>query len=551
MILFARPENNSSWIGEDYFICAGIKSEADSANFANFDILRTFAAEKRKKGKQPNAARETAMLESLKWSIEEDKRKLDAQLAAKEDGRAAGAEKEAERKRRRTKEDRQEEGGEDEGEGEEAESVGRKVEEGGGSSREFYDDYVQRLEGNYRHHEDTTTAFRDQVISGNAGLHADLTNLTHTVSTGQSTLNTKLEDISTTLSRVSVQNNHLVSITTVTAPSEGLLAPIVRAELRRVIISTVQQCFEKYKASSDRQLDDIRKKIDEMAQHIAVFSGNADACRFLLNEGSDTKATDAWGATLFDNANIGFGKAGKDGDRPAIIDMLQHSDSDTLEHTSENWEYFLCDALIRPWFCPESVRSEYRSTYLQRLKQLGIRLSKEPHSQPSIFSWIQWICSNDVTMKPGIVEFIFQTMLGFGADTSARTHGLSPLHFVFLVEPDFSDDKRVNVQRHNLMEIIKALLKHGADLFALTHNGHSVLDIAEQYGWAPALYEVLQQTGYDLDEVRLKILLTQLIFLDPDITVAASTAIDSILNEPSSVAGLNLRRALPGDRLED
>ncbi|KAL9629295.1 MAG: hypothetical protein Q9204_005355 [Flavoplaca sp. TL-2023a] len=64
-------------------ICAGTKSEADFTNFTNFDNLRTFAAEKPKKGKRPNAAREKAMLESLKRSIEQDKRKLDAKLAAK------------------------------------------------------------------------------------------------------------------------------------------------------------------------------------------------------------------------------------------------------------------------------------------------------------------------------------------------------------------------------------------------------------------------------------------------------------------------------------
>lgn len=83
MILIARPENHGSCTGKNYHICAGTKSEADFANFAHFDILRTFAAEKPKKGKRPNAAREKAMLESLKRSSEEDKRKLDAKLAAK------------------------------------------------------------------------------------------------------------------------------------------------------------------------------------------------------------------------------------------------------------------------------------------------------------------------------------------------------------------------------------------------------------------------------------------------------------------------------------
>ena len=41
-----------------------------------------------------------------------------------------------------------------------------------------------------------------------------------------------------------------------------------------MIMATVQQCIEKYKASSDRQLDDIRKTIDEMVQQFS--SGSSD-----------------------------------------------------------------------------------------------------------------------------------------------------------------------------------------------------------------------------------------------------------------------------------
>ncbi|KAL8884191.1 MAG: hypothetical protein Q9215_007709 [Flavoplaca cf. flavocitrina] len=586
------------------------------------------------------------------------------------------------------------------------------------SNSRFHNDYVQRLEGNYRQHEDTTKTFRDQVISGNAGLHADLTNLTHTVSTGQSTLNTKLEDISTTLSRVSVQNNHLVSSTTVTAPLEGLLAPIVRAELRRVIIPTVQQCFEKYRASSDRQLDDIRKTIDEMVQQFssgssddrissslsstpgrsqshfhqdsvdlinpcdlptstfgvsqhqnqpksrlykrwnyswsfhwtigtlyvtistsvtkrskspdysisgfvppqkacrvsvtftpaiclnqfrglqlsvantrdqrgfyqicpflstfavvpkdaevmlcarsnnveglqslfqrglaapsdrdddgrtpliyAVQNGNADICRFLLNEGSDTTAADGSGLTLFEHANLSLGRAGKDGDRLAILNMLQNSDGDILEHTPKCQEVSLCYALSRPWIYPESVQSEHSSTYLQWLKQLGLRLSEESQRPPPIFLWIGWVRSRELTMEPENVEFILQTMLEFGADTSARFYGLSPFHYVFLEDSDSRNDTRVDVQRHNRMAIAKALLKHGADLFALSDYGDSVLDLAEERGWTTELCEVLQQTGYDLDEVRLKIFMAKWFFFNPDKAYAMSSTIDSSLTK--------------------
>ncbi|KAL8920922.1 MAG: hypothetical protein Q9172_004281 [Xanthocarpia lactea] len=304
--MIARPVNHGSCIGKNYHIRAGIKSEADPISF---DILRTFAAEKPKKGKHPNAAREKAMLESLKLSVEEGKRKLDAKLAAKGAIHADLSNLTPHRFSLAAPRTIQSS----------SYAVGLSLSlpsdpslamaelfstvagvtslidvalrhsietfAHGNNSRVF-DDFVQRLD---RNHEDTTNTLQNQLTSGNAGLHADLTNLTQTsqallpaqealrscldnlndaVFTGQSTLNTKLEDISTTLSRISVQNNHLLSSTTVTAPSEGLLAPIIRAELRRVIIPTVQQCFDKYKASPDRQLDDIRTKIDEMAQQL-------------------------------------------------------------------------------------------------------------------------------------------------------------------------------------------------------------------------------------------------------------------------------------------
>ena len=104
---------------------------------------------------------------------------------------------------------------------------------------------------------------------------------------------------------------------------------------------------------------------------------------------------------------------------------------------------------------------------------------------------------------------------------------------------------------NNLMETAKVLLNQGADLFALTDLGLSVLDITEHFGWTNELYEALQQTVYDLDEVRRKIDLAQWFFFNPDEAFAVSTAIDSSLNKPPTRAGLSLRRGMPGDRLED
>ena len=101
------------------------------------------------------------------------------------------------------------------------------------------------------------------------------------------------------------------------------------------------------------------------------------------------------------------------------------------------------------------------------------------------------------------------------------------------------------------METVKALLKHGADIFALTDDGLSVLDYARIYGWTTELYEAMQQTGRCFVGTRLKLELAQSIFYNSDGAFAESTAIDSSPNKLSPIAGLNLRRAMPGDRLED
>ncbi|KAL8977400.1 MAG: hypothetical protein Q9205_006790, partial [Flavoplaca limonia] len=543
------------------------------------------------------------------------------------------------------------------------------------SNSRFHNDFVQRLERNYCQHEDTAKAVRDQVISGSAELHADLTNLTHTVSTGQSTLNTKLEHIRTTLSRVSVQNNHLVSSSTVTAPSEVLLAPIVRAELRRVIIPTVQQCFEKYKASSDRQLDDIWKTIDEMVQQFSSRSSDdgisssssstpSRSQRHIHQDSVDLinpcdLRTSKFGAPLHQNqpksriykiwsyswifhwtmgtlsvtistsikerstspdcSTSGFNPPQKAYRvtvtfTPAISLYLFRGLQLSVENTLDQRGYYQICPLVSTFavvpkdagvmLCARSnnveglqslfqrglaapsdrdndgrtplmyaiqkgnadvcrfllnegsdttaadrVRSGHRSTYVQRLKQLGIRFSKEPDSKSHIFWLLSHIERQEVTIKSEDLEFILQTMLGFGFDSNERFNGCSLLHII-LLEAD-RDDTRLDVQRHNRMAIVKALLNQGADLFALTDNGDSVLDIAGAYGWTTELHEVLQQTGYDLHEVRLETFVAKYIFNNPGQAFAKSTAIDSSLIELSSIAGLSLRRAMPGDRLED
>ena len=106
------------------------------------------------------------------------------------------------------------------------------------------------------------------LLPAQEALRSELTNLYGAVCVGQSDLTDRLDGISTTLSQLQIRSNHLQSSTVVTAPTEDVLARLFRAELQRIILPTVQQCFDTYKASPDRQLDEIKQKIEEMAQQL-------------------------------------------------------------------------------------------------------------------------------------------------------------------------------------------------------------------------------------------------------------------------------------------
>lgn len=73
-----------------------------------------------------------------------------------------------------------------------------------------------------------------------------------------------------------LRGNQVQSSTILTALTEDVFARIFRAELRRVIVPTVKQCLDTYKPSSDSQLDDIRRRIDEVTQQLGS-KANADA----------------------------------------------------------------------------------------------------------------------------------------------------------------------------------------------------------------------------------------------------------------------------------
>ncbi|KAL8840979.1 MAG: hypothetical protein Q9205_004023 [Flavoplaca limonia] len=152
-----------------------------------------------------------------------------------------------------------------------------------------HQDLLRRLEDNHLQHKDASKNIRDEIIAGHARLDTNLADLTQTsqvllpaqealrseitdlhgtVSAGQSTINDRLDGIGTTLSQLQIRSNRLQSSTVVAAVTEDVLVRLFRAESQRVIMPAVQQCLSTFKASSDRQLDEVKQKFNEMAQQL-------------------------------------------------------------------------------------------------------------------------------------------------------------------------------------------------------------------------------------------------------------------------------------------
>ncbi|KAL8700426.1 MAG: hypothetical protein Q9201_005454 [Fulgogasparrea decipioides] len=146
----------------------------------------------------------------------------------------------------------------------------------------FHEDLLQKLGQIQHQQEDTIKNFKEGLDMVNNGLHAELDVITQTykkslpaeqhlntrlenlhkhISVGQNAVSDNLDAIKISLSQMRVHGN------------EDVLRRVFRAELRRVIMPTVEQCLNTSKANPDSQLDEIRRKIDDMAQQLGSKSG--------------------------------------------------------------------------------------------------------------------------------------------------------------------------------------------------------------------------------------------------------------------------------------
>ncbi|KAI4263553.1 MAG: hypothetical protein L6R42_001308 [Xanthoria sp. 1 TBL-2021] len=218
-------------------------------------------------------------------------------------------------------------------------------------------DLVRRLEHIYRQDEDSAKNLRDELVSGNARLHADLSmlaqtsqallpaqeslrygfaNLHEAVSTGQNTVIERLNTIGESLSQIQIRDNHLQSSTVLTAPTEDVLPRLVRAELLRVIMPTVQQCFDTFKGNRDTQLEDIRKMIDQMAQQLGSrSSGNEhDNVKVKLSHGSLPEIGSAPSHICQDSADLATPR-----DRATIASSISNYQNQPKGRHYQKWSY--------------------------------------------------------------------------------------------------------------------------------------------------------------------------------------------------------------------
>ena len=162
----------------------------------------------------------------------------------------------------------------------------------------LHEDLVYLLEEAKRQRRDAQNDLRGELGSVSVELHSKLDLVTQTstqallaqektnktfedlpglILAGHDTLNDKLDAIQILMAEMRLQGSQVRSSTILTAPTEDVLGRIFRAELRRVIMPTVQQCFDTYKSNPDSQLDEIKRSIDQMTQLLGS-KASAHAC---------------------------------------------------------------------------------------------------------------------------------------------------------------------------------------------------------------------------------------------------------------------------------
>ena len=86
----------------------------------------------------------------------------------------------------------------------------------------------------------------------------------------------KVDNLSSILASMHMGDGHLQSTCALQAPTTDILRRVLRAELKRVVMPTVEGYLDSYKSSHDAQLEGIRKNLDQIIQDLGRSSPEED-----------------------------------------------------------------------------------------------------------------------------------------------------------------------------------------------------------------------------------------------------------------------------------
>lgn len=82
----------------------------------------------------------------------------------------------------------------------------------------------------------------------------------------------KMDNLSSILASMRMGDGHLQSSCALQAPTTDILRRLLRAELKRVVIPTVEGYLDSYKSSHDVQMEGIRRNLDQIVQDLGRSS---------------------------------------------------------------------------------------------------------------------------------------------------------------------------------------------------------------------------------------------------------------------------------------
>lgn len=136
----------------------------------------------------------------------------------------------------------------------------------------------------------------DTIVEQQQQLYTNVEGMHRSIENGKVMTLERLDAINSSLSHMPLCDGHIRSESVLSAPDEHILARVFRAELQRVIVPTVKECFDQFTAKSDSRLDTINNSIDEIAHQLeqGLHSNIRDVSKVSTQESSiaiDSAAT--------------------------------------------------------------------------------------------------------------------------------------------------------------------------------------------------------------------------------------------------------------------